>query len=329
MNTSLQNSSAPAFSASVRDKWKARLYAEKPTWFLHFEEKSSLECVKNALHKFPPNSNVMKSSDIQLGAMQQLFASYINEIWISEFPPDSNSKFSTSDVVDLLFEGKVEEMKQKMQGHVRDPDRTAKKLRSLLSASQYLFGKDLLTHAEDPLSVELIRKLHQMVGEGTLSDAGAFRAKPAGAYSSTVVYCLPPKIEARLTALVSFANETVAELQKTPSAPDFLKDMFLLATLFMSEFLLIHPFSNGNGRMARLLTNYLLRNETIVPFSLYYQSRDVYIQVLEERSYNSGVAFPKALATYVLLCAEKTAADLLFLMMDSRTDLKERVYNRN
>ena len=83
---------------------------------------------------------------------------------------------------------------------------------------------------------------------------------------------------------------------------------FLLGALFFSEYLLIHPFANGNGRSARILLNLLLCDITTVPFSLYISDRKQYIDVLEERNDGSP---PQALATYVLYCAHSSSARLV------------------
>lgn len=79
-----------------------------------------------------------------------------------------------------------------------------------------------------------------------------------------------------------------------------LSDKILLSSLFFYEFLDIHPFSNGNGRTARILLNLLLQNDMSIPFSLYLRcdnkGRDDYLQVIESCYYNS----PSELASYIL-----------------------------
>lgn len=46
---------------------------------------------------------------------------------------------------------------------------------------------------------------------------------------------------------------------------------------FFHQFLYIHPFLNGNGRVARVLLSYLLSKFTVVPLSLYTgkKTRDI------------------------------------------------------
>jgi hypothetical protein len=88
---------------------------------------------------------------------------------------------------------------------------------------------------------------------------------------------------------------------------------------FFSEFLLIHSFSDGNGRVARLLTNHILRGTVFVPFSIFYTSRELYLRVLEDRNDQSQP--PLSLAYYMLLCARKTHEGVFNLV--SAADDKE------
>jgi Fic family protein len=53
----------------------------------------------------------------------------------------------------------------------------------------------------------------------------------------------------RMEALVSWANQSFTEKNLHP---------LLITALFIVEFLAIHPFQDGNGRLSRVLTTYLL-----------------------------------------------------------------------
>ncbi|WP_265094388.1 Fic family protein [Campylobacter concisus] len=51
-------------------------------------------------------------------------------------------------------------------------------------------------------------------------------------------------------------------------------------------FAIIHPYEDGNGRMARALAHYCLASESIEPFSIssiIYANKKVYYEILEQQ----------------------------------------------
>lgn len=245
-------------------------------------------------------------------AMENLFSVYIKEIWLSELAPPAT--LDTGAVVDALLHGRTEEARSCL-GTVYTPHMVADVLRqitNLLAATRYLLGDNFRNHCEAPLSLELIIEVHRLIGAG---DPGEFRTRIVHAIGSGVCYTPPKKIMPRLSTLVTFVNDHLQKCASLPLGVERSRRQFFLGVLFFSEFLLIHPFRDGNGRTARLLTNHLLRETTFVPFSLYYKSKDLYLQVLEERS-DGRMAPPSALAFYMLICARKTHEDFLGMMED-------------
>ncbi|CAG8805235.1 6934_t:CDS:1, partial [Gigaspora rosea] len=83
-----------------------------------------------------------------------------------------------------------------------------------------------------------------------------------------------------------------------------LEEAIKYGACFLAYFLLIHPFINGNGRVARLLLSYLLSRFTVVPLSLYTgpKTRDIYLQCLREAQWYQESFKPSALATFILEC---------------------------
>lgn len=68
-------------------------------------------------------------------------------------------------------------------------------------------------------------------------------------------------------------------------------DWYIVASQFFRRFLFIHPFQNGNGRVARVLLSFLLVNYTIVPLCLFSwkkNSNEVHLKCLDEaHGYNN------------------------------------------
>lgn len=102
----------------------------------------------------------------------------------------------------------------------------------------------------DPYSLEDLKKLHGIMTRYTMDESGNFRNGEEGVFNGDqCIFMAPP---ARMV-------------------PDLMKDLFnwmkeekasvhplILAAVFHYEFVFIHPFSDGNGRMARLWHTALL-----------------------------------------------------------------------
>ena len=73
------------------------------------------------------------------------------------------------------------------------------------------------------------------------------------------------EIEERLRTIIDRYNTILTyKIKKNPMSFEKIQDMFKLASWFLFNFLSIHPFSDGNGRLARILYTYSMG--TICPF---------------------------------------------------------------
>ena len=110
------------------------------------------------------------------------------------------------------------------------------------------------------------------------------------------MYLMPALIAPRLEVL---CRDVVHELGRAET--EGLLERVKVVASFLSIFLNIHPFSNGNGRVARILTSLLLSRDSIVPVSLRGSNksdRETYLECL--RGAQRGSLQPDALARLIL-----------------------------
>lgn len=118
-----------------------------------------------------------------------------------------------------------------------------------------------------PLTQTFIRTLHktllredyqvyQNLPGGQISSytihAGQYKTRPNSVitrYGDRFDYAAPEETPALMTELVEWYNAAEQAAQLTPVE---------LAALFHYRYIRIHPFEDGNGRIARLLSNYIL-----------------------------------------------------------------------
>jgi|GEM_PF-1930869 len=133
------------------------------------------------------------------------------------------------------------------------------------------FGK-LARKSARSLNVEDIKNLHKYVEKD--EDAGAFRSIPVYIQHnpiSAVVFPKPNEIPPKLTKLlgvISSSNHSTLALTAYQHA----------------EFCAIHPFRDGNGRVARLWSSFLLTQDDYPPFNMPEDSRSEYFATLAHYS---------------------------------------------
>jgi fido (protein-threonine AMPylation protein) len=176
--------------------------------------------------------------------------------------------------------------------------RLTKKIKNLAHAIDYIFPPIFYPNLPIAHFTPLLAKqLHQRVGDGLIEDAGQYRTRYVMAAQDNYVYLAPDLIENRIEKLFHQCRENFEKENLE------LEEAVKFGACFLAHFLDIHPFFNGNGRVAKLLLSYLLSRFTIVPFSLYLgaQTRDVYLDCLREAKwYNETPLKPSALANFIL-----------------------------
>lgn len=127
--------------------------------------------------------------------------------------------------------------------------------------------KEAALDKEQPLTEYFIRTLHQtllredyivyrQLPDGTNTSyvvhAGQYKTRPNSVITATgerFEYASPEETPALMTDLLQWYNQAEAEGTMSPIE---------LASLFHYRYIRIHPFEDGNGRISRLIVNYIL-----------------------------------------------------------------------
>jgi Fic family protein len=139
-------------------------------------------------------------------------------------------------------------------------------------AVDYLESLDL---AQTVLSLELIKKLHQLIMKNSLEDAGEFRR--VAVYIRGVNKITPPA--------PLLVEPKLQDWLEKYSAPTSIHPLTLAATAH-HDFEVIHPFRDGNGRVGRLILNFMLKKSGYPSALIEENRRALYIIALD--SANSG-----------------------------------------
>ncbi len=153
----------------------------------------------------------------------------------------------------------------------------------------------------EKITLDTILKIHKtMLGAAFPEAAGRFRREgedikklkciepPPGRLVKEHVYTFWKDLDSRLAVIPKHSkNQTKNQLKK------WRENVIDVAAWAQHGFAAIHPFCEGNGRMARLLTNIILRRYGLPPTSVHYEgeNKSQYLKALcqidEKRDYNS------------------------------------------
>lgn len=144
-------------------------------------------------------------------------------------------------------------------GKTRPMDRPEEELAGYRKALDWIFSRK----RRIPLSAEVIRKLHSLAQGGTTGDAGQFKSR-----DNEIIEILSGG-EKRVRFVPTSAKDTpgavhaLCDRYLQASAMEQVPILPLVATCVF-DLLCIHPFRDGNGRVSRLLTTFLLMQEAFV-----------------------------------------------------------------
>ncbi len=143
--------------------------------------------------------------------------------------------------------------------------------KNLARVMQYVEKKSQSHH----LTEEIMLLLHKMlIGNIDESIAGRFRQDNEWVRVGSYIAPSPDEVPSLITSLLSTYQANV-------NSPIVTK----LAN-FHLEFERIRPFCDGNGRIGRVLNNYLLLRDGYVPINIAFSDRALYYQAFKEYDQN-------------------------------------------
>ena len=141
---------------------------------------------------------------------------------------------------------------------------------------------DYIRKTKEGLSLDLILKLHKLCFEGSKHFAGKFRdvnvivRNSRGEVLHTGVS--KEQLNDYLADLIYWYEEN-----KNKFKP------LVLAGIIHNQFEHIHPFQDGNGRIGRLLLNFILLKNNYPPINILLEDRQEYYHTLQEYSKNDDI----------------------------------------
>ena len=189
---------------------------------------------------------------------------------------------------ELLIERGVEASLIPSSANDKSPHLVTNFIRSHVEAIEWLFE---IVRSERPLSTSVIRELHALLTRSQEHVDGAdqfgrpTRVKlehgrykqqpnnPTRSNGSVHQYCPPEQVASEMDRLVEMHSE---HLQRQPKVP-----ASVAAAWLHHRFTQIHPFQDGNGRVARALATLVCIEAGLFPLVVNRDDRRAYIDALE------------------------------------------------
>ena len=134
---------------------------------------------------------------------------------------------------------------------------------------------DNIFDTANELSVEFIKKLHKSVQQGISPIAGNWKQEDNCIIddSGTLIDTTTPArfVEQRTTEMVEWFDKNKSKFHP-----------LVLASIIHNQFVYIHPFDDGNGRVARLIFNFILIKNGFFPIIFYNDEKQKYYSALRQ-----------------------------------------------
>ena len=149
-----------------------------------------------------------------------------------------------------------------------------------------------LAEEKTPLTVEIIKEISALVMKTTGSEissiAGNFDSskgdfRKVTVRAGTTTFMDYKKVPERVNELVAYINKTIN------SSQDFL-DINNLAFDAHFQMVSIHPFADGNGRLSRLVMNYIQQYHQMPLSVVYKEDKQDYFDALQETRKNEDIS---------------------------------------
>ena len=133
---------------------------------------------------------------------------------------------------------------------------------------------EYIKNSKDKITLDFIKNLHYICFKGTKSFAGNLRNV------NVIIRNANGKI-VHEGAPINKLKELLEELCKWYAKHNKKYPALLLAAVMHNQFEKIHPFQDGNGRVGRLLLNYVLLQQKYPPINIHLQDRGRYYKCLQ------------------------------------------------
>ncbi|CAG2204116.1 unnamed protein product [Mytilus edulis] len=246
---------------------------------------------------------------------------------------DQDSLPNTADIKDNCFEFPTD--KDKKNNKMTETRNLLRGYRHLKHEFNHLSKKDQSNYVGEIDIEKCIQECHEVLmldlSNETKTQPGKFSVLPRSANFEGKDYPYPWYATEEIAyqavdTIVLEYNKMVTEISEIEDKHEKLERTLKCATVLLFGFLTLHPFSDGNGRLARLLCSHCLKVLCPFPTSIYnvfsVSNRDEYVRALVDARRDlklspDQIEYAEDAKKVAITILEQTPNDLCSLVIES------------
>lgn len=208
---------------------------------------------------------------------------------IKKLSPEEFTKFEKSFFTELTYnsnaiEGNSMSLEETSVVVNENLSPEGKTLREIYEAKNHVKALEFIRDYRGEINELFILKIHSIILKDISKNfAGRYRENPVRVVGSDFRFPSPEKVPQLVRNLLYWYQKN----KKTMHA-------FELAVIFSMKFVSIHPFVDGNGRVSRILMNFILQKKGYPWINVYNKQRQKYLNVVRkanEEDYEPALIF--------------------------------------
>jgi Fic family protein len=194
----------------------------------------------------------------------------------SKYPPSAKEKYIESFMIRFTYntnriEGSTLSLKETsdlLQQHITPRNKPIEDVKETEAHKKVFFE---MINLKKELSLSIVLFWHKILLGGTKPDiAGIIRKHNVAIARSKADLPFPAELDILLEEFFNWYNKNKCKLNPV-----------VFAALVHLKFVTIHPFSDGNGRISRLMMNFVLQKHGYPMLNIEYTNRNSYYNALE------------------------------------------------
>ncbi len=219
-----------------------------------------------------PSENLSKEQLKEIESLKKIYNKKINSLSKEEFEKFENTFFTELTYDSNAIEGSSLSLEDTNLVINEGLVPKGKTLREINEAKNHIEAINFINSYEGDLNELFILKIHSIILKNiTERYAGRYRETTVRIFKSDVSFPDASKVPQLIGNLVYWYKQNKNKLHP-----------FELAVIFSVKFVSIHPFIDGNGRVSRLLMNYLLKKKGYPWINIYIKQRTEYLQAVRQ-----------------------------------------------